>query len=136
MACAISIRQSDNRLQINNDGYDLNKIKGVEVRTLSWKDHLRKMVLLGLVTSSVLFYFIPTEEQAKSALLVLFLPLVAFVAGALMALLSCAKYEFRIEFAHSDETGVQWITVARSRHDADYDLFKAQAMELKRLINI
>ncbi|MGY6038720.1 hypothetical protein [Aeromonas sp. AE23HZ002T15] len=135
MACAISIRQPDNRLQINNDSYDLNKIKGVEVWVLSWKDHLRKMVLLGLVTSSVLFYFIPTEEQAKSALLVLFLPMAAFLAGALMGLLSCAKYEFRIEFAHADETGVQWITVARSRHAADHELFQAQAMELKRLIN-
>lgn len=135
MACAISIRPSENRLQINNDGYDLNKIKGVEVRVLTWKDHLRKMVLLGLVTSSVLFYFIPTEEQAKSVLLVLFLPMVAFLAGALMALLSSAKYAFLIEFAHADETGVQWITVAKSRHAADHELFKTQAAELGKLIN-
>ncbi|MGY3941558.1 hypothetical protein [Aeromonas tecta] len=134
MACAISIRPSDNRLQINNDDYDLNKIKGVEVRALTWKDHLRKMMLLGLVTSSVLFYFIPTEEQAKSALLVFFLPMVGFLAGALMALISSAKYEFRVEFAHTDETGVQWITVAKSRHAADYSMFKERAAELGEYI--
>lgn len=135
MACAISIRQSDRRLQINDDTYDLNKITDVQVKVLGWKDHLLRMVLLGLVTSSALFYFMPSEEQANSLLIVLFMPMVAFLAGALMGLFSCAKYEFRIEFAHADETGVQWLTVARSRHAADHELFKAQAMELKGLIN-
>ncbi|MGL5812266.1 MAG: hypothetical protein ACRCYW_02895 [Aeromonas sp.] len=134
MACAISIRQSDRRLQINDDTYDLNKITDVQVKVLGWRDHLLRMVLLGLVTSSALFYFMPSEEQASSLLIVLFLPMVAFLAGALMGLLSCAKYEFRIEFAHADETGVQWITVARSRHAVDYGLFKTQAMELKGII--
>ena len=51
--------------------------------------------------------------------------------GALMGLLSSTKYEFCIEFSHADETGVQWITAARSRHVADYEAFKAQAARLK-----
>lgn len=130
MVYAIAIRHSDKRLQINNDDYDLNNIKGVEVRVLTWKDHLLKMVLLGLVTSSMLFYFIPSIEEAKSLLTVLFLPMAGFLVGAVMALLSSAKYEFRIEYAHGDETGVQWITVAKSRQAADYAMFKEKAAEL------
>ena len=130
MACAISIERSDNTLQVNDDRYNLRRIVGVQARVLGWKARLKKTLLLGVVTSSVLFYFIPSIEQAGNWLVVLFLPLTGFLAGALMGLLSSTKYEFRIEFVHSDETGVQWITAARSRHAADYETFKAQAAEL------
>jgi len=134
MACAIAIEQSNNTLQVNRDRYDLARIVGVQVRVLGWKDRLKKTLLLGVVTSSVLFYFIPSIEQAGNWLVVLFLPLVGFLFGALMGLLSSAKYEFRIEFAHADETGVQWITAAKSRHAADYETFKEQAAELGKHI--
>ncbi|MEZ6928961.1 hypothetical protein [Aeromonas sp. S16(2024)] len=134
MACAISIEQSDNTLQVNDDRYDLARIVGVQVRVLGWKDRLKKGLLLGMVTSSALFYFTPSMEQAGNWLIVLFLPMVAFLFGGLMGLLSSTKYEFRIEFAHADETGVQWITAAKSRHATDYETFKEQAAELGKHI--
>ena len=109
----------------------VGRIVGVQVKALGWMDRLKKTLLLGVVTSSVLFYFTPSYEQAGNWLIVLFLPLVGFLSGALMGLLSSAKYEFCIEFSHADETGVQWITAARSRHVADYEAFKAQAARLK-----
>ena len=128
---AIAIEQSDNTLRVNKDCYDLGRIVGVQVKALGWMDRLKKTLLLGVVTSSVLFYFTPSYEQAGNWLIVLFLPLMGFLSVALMGLLSSAKYEFCIEFSHADETGVQWITAARSRHVADYETFKAQAARLK-----
>lgn len=127
---AIAIEQSDNTLRVNKDCYDLGRIVGVQVKALGWMDRLKKTFLLGVVTSSVLFYFTPSYEQAGNWLIVLFLPLVGFLSGALMGLLSSAKYEFCIEFSHADETGVQWITppgVGMLR----YETFKAQAARLK-----
>ena len=97
---AIAIEQSDNTLRVNKDRYDLGRIVGVQVKALGWMDRLKKTFLLGVVTSSVLFYFTPSYEQAGNWLIVLFLPLVGFLSGALMGLISSAKYEFCIEFSH------------------------------------
>jgi len=75
---AIAIEQSDNTLRVNKDCYDLGRIVGVQVKALGWMDRLKKTFLLGVVTSSVLFYFTPSYEQAGNWLIVLFLPLVGF----------------------------------------------------------
>ena len=78
--------------------------------------------MFGLITSSILFYFIPTEAQGKG--MTLFLPAVAFLVGVVMAMITSAKYVFRLEFKHADETGVQWITAAKSRNVREYEIFK------------
>ncbi|MGL6329200.1 hypothetical protein ACSZML_20815 [Aeromonas rivipollensis] len=90
------------------------------------------MLLFGLITSSILFYFIPTEAQGKG--MTLFLPAVAFLAGMVMAMVTSAKYVFRLEFKHVDETGVQWITAAKSRDSQEYEAFKLKEVELKQFI--
>lgn len=133
MPCSISIQPSTRKLQVNADSYELDKIADVQVRVLSWKDHLLNMVLLGVITSSILFVFIPTEEQGKGVTLLL--PAMGLVVGAIMALAASAKYEFRLEFKHGDETGVQWITAAKSRSSSDYAMFKEREIELKRTIS-
>ena len=133
MPCSIFIQPSTGKLQVNADSYELDKIADVQVRVLSWKNHLLNMVLLGVLTSSILFVFIPTEEQGKGVTLLL--PAMGFVVGAIMALAASAKYEFRLEFKHGDETGVQWITAAKSRSSSDYAMFKEQEIELKRTIS-
>ena len=105
MACSVLIDKSEGKLKINSDSYDLNRISDVQVKVLTWKDKLINMFLFGLITSSILFYFIPTEAQGKG--MTLFLPAVAFLAGMVMAMVTSAKYVFRLEFKHVDETGVQ-----------------------------
>ncbi len=45
-----------------------------------------------------------------------------------------AKYVFRLEFKHVDETGVQWITAAKSRNSQEYEAFKLKEVELKQFI--
>jgi hypothetical protein len=54
--------------------------------------------------------------------------------GAFLGFVSSNKYEFRLEFNHLDETGIQWFTAAKSRKASDYVLFKEQEVELKRKI--
>ncbi|MNV45802.1 hypothetical protein D3C71_1376100 [compost metagenome] len=132
MVCSISVDKSEGKLKINSDSYDLNRISDVQVKELTWKDKLTNMLLFGLITSSILFYFIPTEAQGKG--MTLFLPAVAFLVGMVMAMITSAKYVFRLEFKHADETGVQWITAAKSRNVREYEIFKLKEAELKQIL--
>lgn len=132
MACSVLIDKSEGKLKINSDSYDLNRISDVQVKVLTWKDKLINMLLFGLITSSILFYFIPIEAQGKG--MTLFLPAVAFLAGMVMAMVTSAKYVFRLEFKHADETGVQWITAAKSRNAREYEIFKLKEVELKQIL--
>lgn len=132
MACSVLIDKSEGKLKINSDSYDLNRISDVQVKVLTWKDKLINMLLFGLITSSILFYFIPTEAQGKG--MTLFLPAVAFLVGMVMAMVTSAKYVFRLEFKHTDETGVQWITAAKSRNAREYEIFKLKEVELKQIL--
>ncbi len=132
MACSVLIDKSEGKLKINSDSYDLNRISDVQVKVLTWKDKLINMLLFGLITSSILFYFIPTEAQGKG--MTLFFPAVAFLAGMVMAMVTSAKYVFRLEFKHADETGVQWITAAKSRNAREYEIFKLKEVELKQIL--
>ncbi|MFQ2367578.1 hypothetical protein [Aeromonas enteropelogenes] len=132
MVCSIVVDQSERKLKINADSYDVNRISDVQVKVLTWKDNLINMLLLGLITSSILFYFIPPEAQGKG--MTLFLPAVAFLVGIVMALITSAKYVFRLEFKNADETGVQWITVAKSRNAQEYEIFKLKEAELKQIL--
>ena len=132
MACSVLIDKSEGKLKINSDSYDLNRISDVQVKVLTWKDKLINMLLFGLITSSILFYFIPTEAQGKA--MTLFLPAVAFLVGMVMAMIISAKYVFRLEFKHADETGVQWITAAKSRNVREYEIFKLKEAELKQIL--
>lgn len=132
MACSVLIDKSEGKLKVNSDSYDLNRISDVQVKVLTWKDKLINMLLFGLITSSILFYFIPTEAQGKG--MTLFLPAVAFLAGMVMAMVTSAKYVFRLEFKHADETGVQWITAAKSRNAREYEIFKLKEVELKQIL--
>ncbi|XAG68271.1 hypothetical protein MRM75_16745 [bacterium 19CA06SA08-2] len=132
MACSVLIDKSEGKLKINSDSYDLNRISDVQVKVLTWKDKLINMLLFGLITSSILFYFIPTEAQGKG--MTLFLPAVAFLAGMVMAMVTSAKYVFRLEFKHADETGVQWIIAAKSRNAREYEIFKLKEVELKQIL--
>ena len=132
MVCSISVDKSEEKLKINSDSYDLNRISDVQVKELTWKDKLTNMLMFGLITSSILFYFIPTEAQGKG--MTQFLPAVAFLVGVVMAMITSAKYVFRLEFKHADETGVQWITAAKSRNVREYEIFKLKEAELKQIL--
>ena len=154
MVCSISVDKSEEKLKINSDSYDLNRISDVQVKELTWKDKLTNMfvnsdnkcnahgaqerggqlpvrVMFGLITSSILFYFIPTEAQGKG--MTLFLPAVAFLVGVVMAMITSAKYVFRLEFKHADETGVQWITAGPTHDHSLRQLIKYRSVERRQV---
>lgn len=130
MSCSIVINPSAKKLQVNKDSYDLDKISNVQVKVISWKDKILNMIMLGAIASSLLFIFVPTDENGQ--VITWLLPAIAFVVGACLALVMSMKYEFRLEFRHSDEVGVQWFTAAKSRAADDYQMFKEREAELKR----
>ncbi|EOI3364769.1 hypothetical protein ACMSJT_004731, partial [Aeromonas hydrophila] len=103
MSCSIVINQSAQKLQVNKDSYDLGRISNVQVRVLSWKDKILNMMMLGAIASSLLFIFVPTDAQGQ--VITWILPAIAFLIGACLALVISTKYEFRLEFRHSDEVG-------------------------------
>ncbi len=49
MVCSISVDKSEEKLKINSDSYDLNRISDVQVKELTWKDKLTNMLLFGRV---------------------------------------------------------------------------------------
>lgn len=70
-------------------------------------------------TKRELFVFILVGELPYAE----YLPAVGFAAGALLALLTSIKYVLRIEYNHQDDTGVQWLTIAKSGKKTDKMLF-------------
>ncbi|MGN5171736.1 hypothetical protein [Aeromonas sp. 102P] len=132
MSCSISIDPSAKKLWVNKDSYDLDKISDVQVRTLSLKDKLLNMAIIGAITSSILFIIIPTDENGQ--VVTTLLPIVTFLIGALIGFAISKKYEFRLEFRYSDEVGVQWFTAAKGRTIIDYQLFKSREVELKHYL--
>ena len=124
MASSVLILQSENKLQVNLDTYELSKVIGVRVKALSWKDHLLKMIILGVLASSILFIFIPSENYEYGLAYSSYLPLVGFIVGVIFAFITSTKYEFQLNFNYSDETGIQWFTAAKSRKPSDYALFR------------
>ena len=130
MASSVIIQHSENKLQVNSDTYKLNKVMGVRVKVLSWKDHLLKMIILGVLSSSILFIFIPSENCEYGLAFSSYLPLVGFLVGVIFGLITSTKYEFQLKFNYSDETGIQWFTAAKSRKQSDYALFKEYEIEL------
>ncbi len=51
----------------------------------------------------------------------------SLIVGMLAALLTIRKYELQIEFKHIDETGLQWVSVAKANNAKAKSLFDEQA---------
>ncbi|WP_274024577.1 hypothetical protein [Vibrio parahaemolyticus] len=50
--------------------------------------------------------------------------------GALSGLSSARKYELQIEFQHADETGLQWISVAKTNNKNAKNIFEKQVISI------
>lgn len=134
MTSSIFIQQKENKLQVNSDSYNLKRVIGVQAKVLNWKNHLCKIVAFGLMVSSILFVFLPCENQEYGLAFSTYLPIIGFVIGAILAILTSRKYEFRIKYNYADDTGIQWLTVAKSNKSKDYKIFQEQEIQLKNNI--
>ncbi|EPZ8231820.1 hypothetical protein ACXWHK_004614, partial [Vibrio alginolyticus] len=103
--------------RFKKDSYPLSKINNVRVKKLSFLDNLGQVLFWVCVFSGAVWLVIPRLEEVPQWLLVLVLSLT--VVGLVFALFRCSKYALQVEFRHIDETGVQWVNVAKSYSKSD-----------------
>ncbi len=115
--------------RFKKDSYPLSKINNARVKKLSLLDNLGQMLFWVFIFSGALWLGIPSFEEAPQWLKVLALSLTA--VGLIFALFRCSRYALQVEFRHIDETGVQWVNVAKSYSKLDCELFEQQVLELK-----
>jgi len=115
--------------RFKKDSYPLSRINNVRVKKLSFLDNFGQVIFWVCVFSGAVWLVIPRLEEIPQWLLILALSLT--VVGLAFALLRCSKYALQVEFRHIDETGVQWVNVAKSYSKSDCELFEQQVLALK-----
>ncbi|GAB1621902.1 hypothetical protein AAOGI_19520 [Agarivorans albus] len=120
---------SQEAFSFKKDSYPLSKINNARVKKLSLLDNLGQIIFWLFIFSGAVWLAIPSLESSPVWLIILVFSLT--IIGLVFGLYRCSKYALQIEFRHSDETGVQWINVARSYSKSDYALFEQQATILK-----
>ncbi|MGF1760672.1 hypothetical protein L4D76_22660 [Photobacterium sagamiensis] len=106
-------------LKVRKDSYSLRKIKKIELRELSLKDNLLRSLSLALVLSAATWAFVPPAG------FVIFFICLPFV------FLTYRKYELRAEFRATDETGDQWVPIARCCTEEEFIVLNALQLELE-----
>ncbi|WP_162064434.1 hypothetical protein [Vibrio taketomensis] len=114
----------DHKIRFKKDEYPTDKIKDARVKTNQFKDHILRVISIGLITASVVWMICPES-------LGLFTAPIALSIGTLVGLSSARKYELQIEFEHVDETGLQWVAIAKSNRTNDKKLFEQQVATIQ-----
>ncbi|MFA0570913.1 hypothetical protein [Vibrio gallaecicus] len=122
-------RLSQEEFSFKKDSYPLSKINNARVKKLGFLDNLGQIIFWLFVFSGAVWLAITTLESTPFWLQALVVTLT--VVGLVFGLLRCSKYALQIEFRHIDETGVQWVNVAKSYSESDNGLFEQQAAALK-----
>ena len=120
---------SSKTFSFKKDSYPLSKINNVRVKKLSFLDNLGQILFWVVVFSGALWLAIAQIGTVPFVIQALAISLTIF--GLIFSIFRCSKYALQVEFRHIDETGVQWISVARSYRKSDYELFKIQEAQLK-----
>lgn len=106
-------------LRVKKDQYPLAKINDARLKTNRLGDHVLRVTLIALLVSSVVWTICPDSFGLVTV------PF-ALLVGALFGLASVRKYELQIEFRHSDETGLQWLSIAKTSNATVKTLFEQQ----------
>ncbi|MBU2934131.1 hypothetical protein OAY_14840 [Vibrio cyclitrophicus ZF205] len=110
---------NDSELRVKKDVYSLRKIKQLEVRQLGLKENAINIVSLALVLSAATWAFVPQFG----------LPMLALTF--ILAFISWRRYELRVEFKGSDETGDHWVSVARGCTREEFKVLKNVELVLR-----
>ena len=122
-------RLNQGEFSFKKDSYPLSKINNVRVKKLGLLDNLKQILFWLFVFSGAIWLAITNLESTPFWLQGLAVTLA--MIGLIFGLLRCSKYALQIEFRHIDETGVQWVNVAKSYSESDGKLFAQQAAALK-----
>lgn len=113
-----------NRFYFKSDTYKLDRIRSARARENSYQSQLVRVLVIGALFSSIVWVICPGGFAS-------ILAPVAMVVGVIFALFTAKRYELQVKFAHIDETGEQWVSVAKSNKQADMALFEQQVDLLK-----
>ncbi|MFM2581008.1 hypothetical protein [Vibrio fortis] len=114
--------------RFKNDNYPLSKINQARMKKLTLLDNLGQILFWVALFSGAVWVALPTV--AESPLWLQILAACLTIVGFVFALFRCAKYVLQVEFRHSDGTGDQWITVAKTFSAKDSELLTQQANRL------
>ncbi|HDZ9181486.1 TPA: hypothetical protein RUZ12_003519 [Vibrio cholerae] len=109
-------------LKVKKESYHLSKIKSIELKRLGFKDNVVKVTTYAILLSVATWAFVP--EFGFFALLI----------ALILALVSMRKYELKVEFKGTDETGDYWVSIARCWTEDEFHILENIYTELKSRI--
>ncbi|CAM3574640.1 hypothetical protein VA7868_04036 [Vibrio aerogenes CECT 7868] len=131
-------QEIDFQLQPDNfcfrkDVYPLARIHDIRVKKLGFFDNIVQLLFWIFIFSGAVWLATPLLEQVPLwwQILVACLTIIGFV----FAVFRLARYALQIEFMHVDETGLQWVNIARSYSRQDSALFEQQVLKLKAVLS-
>ncbi|MDO6706357.1 hypothetical protein [Photobacterium sp. 1_MG-2023] len=123
---------SSDSLVIKGQGVSLSKIRQMKVCEKSSKEVVLNFVAFSLFMSSTVWLLPIFGADPK---LSLYLSPVFFILGFLLGFFVIKKYQLKIEVSHSDETGIQWVSVAKSNSVKDCEIFSKIVSKYNAYIN-
>ena len=127
MITADDFRINENKVVFKKDEYPLSKIKDVRVKINSLKDHAMRIATISLIVSSVVWTICPEYFG-------LFTAPIALIIGVLLALSTVRKYELQVEFQYADDTGLQWVSMAKTNKPNIKIIFEQQVIQILQKI--
>ena len=118
---------NESKVVFKKDEYPLSKIKGVRLKINSLKDHAIRIVTISLIVSSVVWTICPEYFGRFTA------P-IALIIGVLLALSTVRKYELQVEFQYPDDTGLQWVSMAKTNKPNIKIIFEQQVIQILKKI--
>ncbi|EGR4265750.1 hypothetical protein [Vibrio cholerae] len=109
-------------LKVKKESYHLSKIKSIELKRLGFKDNVVKVTTYAILLSAATWAFVPEFG--------FFVLLIALI----LALVSMRKYELKVEFKGTDETGDYWVSIARCWTEDEFHILENIYTELKSRI--
>lgn len=125
MITADDFHINETKVIFKGDEYPLSKIKAARTKVNTLKDHAMRIATIGLIVSSVVWTVCPEYFG-------LFTAPISLVVGILLALSTARKYEIQIQFQHNDETGLQWVSIARSNKQNVKGIFEEQVVKINK----
>lgn len=123
----------DNKhFHFKKDSYPLAKINNVRFKRMSLLENLGQIAFwLVLISGSA---WLVTAELDDTPTWFIATAISLSIVGLIFALFRCSRFVLQIEFNHIDETGTQWINVAKCYSPHDGELLQKQADLLKQAL--
>ena len=102
----------DDNFHFKKDSYPLTKINDVKFKRLNLLDNLGQIIFWLVIFSGAVWLTTVQLGDAPTWLIAIGASL--STVGFVFALFRCSRFALQIEFHHIDETGTQWINVAKS----------------------